>query len=119
MELLATAAISCAKGSAAAVVHQIVGIVHKRLRHSLLITTAIYVTFTMFASTFQCRGSAPRYRLYTPRAWGSGALTYVMVLLNMIMDLWLSVAALPIIWGVQATKPRRLRVMALLGARLL
>lgn len=119
MELLATTAISCAKGSAAAVVHQVVGIVHKRLRYSLLTTTVVYVVFTIFASTFQCSGSAPRYWLYTPRACGSGALTYAMVLLNMITDLWLSIAALPIIWQVQTTKPRRLRVMALLGARIL
>jgi hypothetical protein len=118
MELLATAAISCAKSSTAAIVHQIVGIVHRRLRHSLLAVTVVYATFAMFAVAFQCSGSAPRYWLYTPRACGNGALAYTVVILNMITDLWLAVAALPIVWRVQTTVPKRIRVMALLGARL-
>lgn len=118
LELLATAAISCAKGSAAAVVHQIVGIVHRRLRHSVLIVTVVYAIFAMFAAAFQCSGSAPRYWLYTPKACGNGALAYTVVVLNMITDLWLAVAPLPIIWRVQTTVPKRLRVMALLGGRI-
>jgi hypothetical protein len=36
----------------------------------------------------------------------------------MITDLWLAMAALPIVWRVQTTVPKRLRVMALLGARI-
>ena len=76
MELFATAAISCAKGSAAVFIHQIVGVVHRRLQHSLLIITAAYAVFAMFAAAFQCSGSAPRYWLYTPRACGHGALDF-------------------------------------------
>jgi hypothetical protein len=118
MELLAAAAISCAKGSAAAVVHQIVGIVHRRLRHSVLVATVVYAIFAMLAAAFQCSGNAPEYWLYTPRACGNGALAYTVVILNMITDLWLAMAALPIVWRVQTTVPKRLRVMALLGARI-
>lgn len=118
-EVLSTAAISCAKASAAAIVHQIVGIVHTRLRHSLLIATVAFVIFAMFAATFQCSGSAPRYWLYTPRACHNGALAYTIVILDVITDVWLAVAALPIIWRVQTSLPKRLRVMALLGARML
>ena len=118
-EILAVAAISCAKGSAAAIVYQIVGIVHKRLRYSFLVVAVAYAVFAMFATTFQCSGSAPRYWSYTPRACANGALAYIMVVLNMITDIWLSVAALPIVWRVQTTVPKRLRVMALLGARIL
>ena len=119
MELFALAAVSCAKGSAAAIVYQIVGIVHKRLRYALLVITTAYVIFAMLAATFQCSGSAPRYWLYTPLACGHGALAYSTVILNMITDLWLAVTALPIVWRLQTTVPKRLRVMALLGARIL
>jgi hypothetical protein len=119
MGLLATAAISCAKGSAAAIVHQIVGIVHRRLRHSCLVITILYTVFAMLAAAFQCSGSAPRYWLYAPQACANGTLAYMMVILNMITDLWLAVAALPIVWRVRTTVSKRLRVMALLGARIL
>jgi hypothetical protein len=119
MELFATAAFSCAKGSAAVFIHQIVGIVHRRLQHSLLIITVAYVVFAMFAAAFQCSGGAPQYWLYTSRACGDGALAYTIVVLNLITDLWIAVAALPIIWRVQTTLPKRLRVMFLLGARIL
>lgn len=113
------AAISCAKASAAAIVYQIVGIVHRRLRHSLLIATVVFVIFAMFAAAFQCSGSAPQYWLYTAQECHGGALAYTIVILNMITDLWLAVAALPIVWRVQTSLPKRLRVMALLGARML
>jgi hypothetical protein len=119
MEILGTAAISCAKGSAAAVVHQIVGIVHRRLRHSVLVAAVVYAIFAMLAVSFQCSGNAPKYWLYTPRACGNGALAYTVVILDMLTDLWLAMAALPIVWRVQTTVPKRLRVMALLGARIL
>jgi hypothetical protein len=119
MEIFATAAVSCAKGSAAAIVHQIVGTVHKRLRHSLLVITVAYIIFAIFAAIFQCSGSAPQYWFYTPHACGDGALAYTVVILNIITDLWLAVAALPIVWRVQTTLPNRLRVMTLLGARIL
>jgi hypothetical protein len=119
MELFATAAVSCAKGSAAAIVYQIVGIVHKRLRHTLLITTTAYIIFAMFATAFQCSGSAPQYWLYTPWVCGNGSLAYATIILNMITDLWLAVIALPIVWRLQTALPKRLRVMALLGARTL
>jgi len=118
-DLLATAAISCSKGSAAAIVHQIVGIVHKRLQHSLLVATGLFAVFAMFAKAFQCRSSAPQYWASTPEACNHGALEYTIVVFNMVTDIWLAVAALPIIWRLQTTTPKRLRVMALLGARIL
>lgn len=118
-QLLAVAAISCAKGSAAMFVHQIVGIIHRRIRYSLLAAAGSFAVFAVLGAAFQCSGNAPRYWLYTPRECNNGGVEYAILVFSMFTDLWISVVALPIIWKLQTATSIRIRAMTLLGARLL
>lgn len=119
LDLVAIIAICCAKGSAAALVSQIVGIIHRHIQYSLWAATVLFAIFAVFATAFQCSGNAPRYWIITPHGCRNGGLEYAVVVFNMITDVWLAVVALPTLWQLQTVMSRRLRAMALLGARLL
>lgn len=119
MQLLAIAAIVCAKGSAASIIYQVAGNVHRRVRCSLLISMSIFAPIAIFGLAFQCSDNAPEFWNYAPQTCRGGSLEYVVLALNIATDIWLATVALPIIWRLQCAKITRLRLMFLLGARIL
>ena len=96
--------------------NQIVSIVHRSIRHSLVVVASTFAIFAILAAAFECTGNAPTFWLYTPRACSHGGLQYTILTLSLITDLWIATVALPIIWKLQIVPFIRLRAMALLGS---
>lgn len=78
---------------------------------------AIWAVFSVFALAFQCGTTRPHR--YQPSQCGYGAVWYPVTVLNALTDAALAFSFNPIIAKLAARRQMKVKVMSLLGSRIL
>ena len=89
----------------------------KVMHRALAVAIVIWAVFGMFALAFQCGTASPQ--IYEPDKCTDGALWYPVTIANAVTDAALAFSFSPIIMGLSARTQTKVKVIILLGARLL
>jgi hypothetical protein len=89
----------------------------KVMHRALAVAIVIWTIFSVFALAFQCGTVSPQ--IYEPDRCANGALWYPVTIVNAVTDAALAFSFSPIIMALSARTQTKVKVIVLLGARLL
>jgi hypothetical protein len=89
----------------------------KVMHRALAVAIVIWTIFSVFALAFQCGTVSPQ--IYQHDRCANGALWYPVTILNAVTDAALAFSFSPIIMALSARTRTKVKVIALLGARIL
>lgn len=89
----------------------------KVMHRALAVAIIIWTVFSVFALAFQCGTASPQ--TYDPGKCANGVLWYPITIVNAITDTALAFSFSPIIMALSARTQTKVKVIILLGARLL
>jgi len=80
-------------------------------------TVVFWTLFAIFSLAFQC--GLPSPWLYVPSQCHDGAFEYIVVVLNVLSDLYLAIFFIPTVWSLQMDRSARATVTGFFGSRVL
>ncbi|KAE8352421.1 hypothetical protein BDV28DRAFT_165511 [Aspergillus coremiiformis] len=89
----------------------------KRYCRSTQIAIGGWTVLALFGYAFQCQ--PPHWRYLPSRCVGEGAITYPVMIINMLVDVALVVLPTLMLWNVQMSLARRLKLIATFASRTL